>query len=84
MLKWDPRRIEHDYTADVISSELQSNTEYRIEIEQQEPAWVSRIESKAASTEDLRFRIGRNESKLPRTALVIVQSTNSDSRCATR
>ena len=79
VLKWDPRRIEHDYTADVISSELQSNTEYRIEIEQQEPAWVSRIESKAASTEDLRFRIGRNESKLPRTALVIVQSTNSDS-----
>lgn len=79
VLKWDPRRIEHDYTADVISSELQSNTEYRIEIEQQEPAWVSRIESKAASTEELRFQIGRNESKLPRTALVIVQSTNSDS-----
>ena len=22
VLKWDPRRIEHDYTADVISSEL--------------------------------------------------------------
>ena len=61
VLKWNPRRIEHDYTADVISSELQSNTEYRIEIEQQEPAWVSRIESKAASTEELRFQIGRNE-----------------------
>ena len=86
VLKWDPRRIEHDYTADVISSELQSNTEYRIEIEQQEPAWVSRIESKAASTEELRFQIGRSESSVAASCAFssspVRPFTVSTSRCA--
>ena len=80
VLKWDPRRIEHDYTADVISSELLRATRSTgSKSSSRNRHCVSRIESKAASTEELRFRIGRNESKLPRTALVIVQSTNSDS-----